>query len=145
MRGQGLQRRAGTVRAGRTRAGALAASIVVYVKVDRINRSPGRFLVFFVNLDDSVLALVLLHLVDIVLQDRILQEVLGHLLVRPVHLDHFALTLVFLHQVGFAQVVNFLSEVPPLAICVIRDHTRMLQGNRHAKNVMLESTVLDMD
>ena len=115
------------------------------MKVDHINRSPGRFFVFFVNLDDSVLALVLLHLVDIVPQDRILQEVLGHLLVRLVRLEHFAQALVFPLQVGFAQVVNFLSEVPPLANCVIRDRTRMLQVNRHAKNVMLENFVLGTD
>ena len=99
----------------------------------------------FASLVDFALVLVLLHSPDIVPQVRIRLEVLGHLLVRLVRLEHFAQALVFPLQVGFAQVVNFLSEVPPLANCVIRDHTRMLQVNRHAKNVMLENIVLDMD
>ena len=99
----------------------------------------------FASLVDFALVLVLLHSPDIVPQVRFLLEVLGHLLVRLVRLEHFAQALVFPLQVGFAQVVNFLSEVPPLANCVIRDRTRMLQVNRHAKNVMLENFVLGTD
>ena len=99
----------------------------------------------FAILVDFALVLVLLHSPDIVPQVRIRLEVLGHLLVRLVRLEHFAQALVFPLPVGFAQVVNFLSEVPLLANCVIRDRTRMLQVNRHAKNVMLENFVLGTD
>ena len=115
------------------------------MRVVHINRLPGRLLVILVILESFVLALVLVHLAEVVPQVRTLLEVPGHRLVRLVLLEHFVQALVLHLQVGVAQVVNFLSEVLPLANCVIRVHTRMLQANRLVNNVMLENIVLDMD